>query len=135
MTTRTIVNGAFPIIPYRDPRAALAWLERCFDARVTAVHPADPAEPLVHAEVVVGTGNVGPTLWADDGNPFHFEGPIAVYVVVDDPDALHAHVAAAGAEIVMGLTDQDYGSREFAARDCDGNVWCFGTYRPEIPVP
>ena len=30
----------------------------------------------------------------------------------------------------MGLTDQDYGSREFAARDPHGNVWSFGTYRP-----
>ena len=30
----------------------------------------------------------------------------------------------------MGLTDQDYGSRRFAARDPHGNVWCFGTYRP-----
>jgi uncharacterized glyoxalase superfamily protein PhnB len=31
---------------------------------------------------------------------------------------------------VRGLTDQDYGSREFAARDPHGNVWSFGTYRP-----
>ena len=30
----------------------------------------------------------------------------------------------------MELTDQEYGSREFAARDLEGNVWCFGTYRP-----
>ena len=37
---------------------------------------------------------------------------------------------AAGAEIVRGLTDQPYGSREFAARDGAGNVWSFGTYRP-----
>jgi uncharacterized glyoxalase superfamily protein PhnB len=31
----------------------------------------------------------------------------------------------------MELTDQDYGSREYAARDPEGNVWCFGTYRPD----
>jgi uncharacterized glyoxalase superfamily protein PhnB len=30
----------------------------------------------------------------------------------------------------MGLTDQEYGSRDYAARDPEGNVWCFGTYRP-----
>ena len=29
----------------------------------------------------------------------------------------------------MELTDQDYGSRDFTARDLEGNVWCFGTYR------
>lgn len=37
-----------------------------------------------------------------------------------------------GAEIVMGLTDQDYGSHEFAARDPHGNIWGFGTYRPSL---
>ena len=30
----------------------------------------------------------------------------------------------------MGVTDQEDGSREFAARDLEGNVWCFGTHRP-----
>jgi hypothetical protein len=33
---------------------------------------------------------------------------------------------------VRGLTDQDDGSREFAARDPQGNVWSFGTYRPSL---
>ncbi len=32
----------------------------------------------------------------------------------------------------MELTDQDYGSRDFAVRDAEGNVWSFGTYRPEL---
>lgn len=32
----------------------------------------------------------------------------------------------------MEPTDQDYGSRDFAACDHEGNIWCFGTYRPEV---
>jgi uncharacterized glyoxalase superfamily protein PhnB len=31
---------------------------------------------------------------------------------------------------VRPLTDQDYGSREYAAKDPGGNVWSFGTYLP-----
>ena len=31
----------------------------------------------------------------------------------------------------MEPTDQDYGSRDFAVRDPEGNVWAFGTYSPE----
>lgn len=51
-------------------------------------------------------------------------------------DGHHDRAVAAGAEIVMGLTDQDYGSREYAARDSEGNLWCFGTYRPSPnPAP
>ena len=127
------LNGAFPIVPYPDPLAAIAWLERAFGAVATAVHPADPepGQPVEHAEVLVGTGIV---MLNDtrrtDTSPFALAGPVVVYIVVDDPDALHARAEGAGAEIVMGLTDQPYGSREFAARDAAGNVWSFGTYRP-----
>ena len=53
-----------------------------------------------------------------------------IYVRVADPDAHHARAKAAGAEIVMGLVDQEYGSREYAARDPEGYLWCFGTYQP-----
>jgi uncharacterized glyoxalase superfamily protein PhnB len=43
---------------------------------------------------------------------------------------LHDRAVAAGAEITMPLVDQHYGSREFAAKDPEGNQWFFGTYRP-----
>ena len=35
-------------------------------------------------------------------------------------------MAAAGAEIVMELYDTPYGSREYSARDPEGNPFCFG---------
>ena len=43
---------------------------------------------------------------------------------------MHERAVAAGAEILMAPTDQDYGSRDFVAKDHEGNVWCFGTYQP-----
>lgn len=122
-----------PILPYPDPRAAIGWLERAFAAQATAIHPPEPDQPLAHAELRVGDGIVmlNDANRSDD-SPFALRGPVAVYVVVDDPDALHDRAVAAGAEIVMPLTDQPYGSREFAARDPGGNVWSFGTYRPAL---
>lgn len=30
----------------------------------------------------------------------------------------------------MEPADQDYGSRDFAVRDLEGNQWTFGTYDP-----
>jgi uncharacterized glyoxalase superfamily protein PhnB len=33
-------------------------------------------------------------------------------------------------EIVMPPRDQDYGSRDYIARDAEGNIWSFGTYTP-----
>jgi len=55
---------------------------------------------------------------------------LSLYLVVADPDAQHDRAKAAGARIVRELTDTEYGSREFTARDLEGNMWSFGTYQP-----
>ncbi len=55
---------------------------------------------------------------------------MTIYAVVTDPDAHHTQSRAAGAEIVRELVDQPYGSREYGARDLEGNAWSFGTYDP-----
>ena len=52
-------------------------------------------------------------------------------MVTDELDALFARASAAGAEILDPPHDTDYGSRDFAARDPEGNRWSFGTYRGE----
>ena len=55
-----------------------------------------------------------------------------LYLVVSDPDAHHARAVDAGAEVVIPLRDEEYGSRGYSALDPEGNVWSFGTYRPEV---
>lgn len=88
----------------------------------------------MHAELAYGTGMVMlGTLETGDG--LWDLAPVGVYVAVDDPDAHHGTAVAAGAEIVTGLTDTDYGSRTYTARDPEGNVWSFGTYRPAPDRP
>ena len=37
--------------------------------------------------------------------------------------------SAAGATEVMGLTEQDYGSLDFAIQDPEGVLWSVGSYR------
>ncbi|HEV6967573.1 VOC family protein [Roseateles sp.] len=48
------------------------------------------------------------------------------YVQVDDIDALHADVAARGAEISKPLRDEPWGMREFGVRTADGHRMMFG---------
>lgn len=50
----------------------------------------------------------------------------ALYVAVDDPDALFTRVKQSGAKIEMELRDADYGNREFACRDPENKMWSFG---------
>ena len=50
-------------------------------------------------------------------------------MVTDRPDELFARASAAGAQVVRGLKDEEYGSRGFTVRDLEGNLFSFGTYR------
>jgi uncharacterized glyoxalase superfamily protein PhnB len=117
-----------PVLHYSDLEKALRYLTETFGFREHAVHKEADGK-VVYAELEFGGCyvGIGPTSGGD--SPFNL-GPAGVYVALDDPDAHYDRAVAAGADIVMGLTDQDYGSREYAARDPEGNVWCFGTYRP-----
>jgi uncharacterized glyoxalase superfamily protein PhnB len=123
----------YPTLRYKDTRAAIDWLEHAFGFRRMMIHP-DEGE-VMHAELAFGTGVI---MLGSQG-----EGPLtdalasapkprynAPYVYVEDVDAQHAHAVAAGAEITRELQDTDYGTREFCARDPEGNEWSFGTYRP-----
>ncbi|NDU72786.1 bleomycin resistance protein [Actinomadura sp. DSM 109109] len=119
--TSEIRRTFYPLIRATDPDRTLAWLERAFGFEPVNVHT-DDAGGIVHAEMRYDTGLV---MLGAAATP-----RAAVYVAVDDPDAHHDRARAAGAEIFRELTDQDYGSRDYAARDPDGNEWYFGTYRP-----
>jgi uncharacterized glyoxalase superfamily protein PhnB len=54
-----------------------------------------------------------------------------VYCAVDDVDSLYERARAAAADVAVEITNTDYGSRDFTLRDPEGNLWAFGTYRPQ----
>ena len=117
----------FPTLIYDDAIGAIDFLVSAFGAERHAVYSTD--ETVQHAELRLGNGMVmlGPA--RPDANATRGAGG-AVYVVVDDPDSHCARARAAGAEIVREPFDTDYGSRDYSARDLEGNVWHFGTYQP-----
>jgi uncharacterized glyoxalase superfamily protein PhnB len=116
-----------PTLRSVDPDASIAFLTQAFGFTEGLVARA-PDGRVAHAELWYGDGAVMLGGSADAVSP-----AASVYVVVEDADAHHDRAKAAGAEIMMALTDQDYGSRDYAARDVDGNTWFFGTYRPAPP--
>jgi uncharacterized glyoxalase superfamily protein PhnB len=131
MTTQNI----FPALRYRDADAALAWLETAFGAEAKHVFR-DGHGQINHAELKLGDGVI--MFGRYDGNGFlgggapdPRTGTISLYIAVEDPDERYARATEAGAEVVRELADLDYGSREFSVRDLEGNLWSFGTYKPE----
>ncbi|MGW0467206.1 VOC family protein [Streptomyces sp. NPDC003027] len=121
-----------PALAYDDAKAAIKLLTEAFGFTDTAVYEGEDGK-VVHAELSYGNGMV---MLGSKGTGSEFDklmtgaGPAAVFVHVDDVDEHHARAVQHGVEIVMPPTDQDYGSRDYIARDAEGNVWSFGTYTP-----
>lgn len=122
----------WPTLRARDANALIRFLVEAFGFEETfVVRDGDRVE---HAQlswppgggVMLGSDRDTP----DDPWPLR-PGTFGGYVVCDDPDALHQRVVAAGADVLREPDDTDYGSRDFAVRDPEGNLWQFGTYRGE----
>lgn len=135
MSKTTEPPRIFPALRYRDAPAMIGWLQKAFGFEKHVVYEG-PDGSIAHAQLALGSAMIMLGGVRDDeygalaGEPGGKSGQ-AIYVAVDDADAHHARAKAAGAEIVMGLTDQDYGSRDYICRDPEGYLWCFGTYWPK----
>ncbi len=126
----------YPILGYRDPGAAIDWLCRVFSFEPLEVMRNDDGS-YAHVELRLGTGVIMPTAVEKGGDPDNpWNQPIAtqgIYVALDGLDEHYVRAVGEGAEIVRPLTETPYGSREYTAKDLDGNLWSFGTYRPSLP--
>ena len=122
----------WPSLRATDARALIRFLVDAFGFEETVVY--GDGDRVDHAQlswplgggIMLGSARGGP----EDQWPLK-PGSFGAYVVVDDADALYERAVKGGAEITEGLTDTDYGSRGFTARDPEGNRWAFGTYRGE----
>lgn len=127
--------SVYPALRYRDPKAAIAFLVDAFGFVEKSVMLADDGR-VSHAELAwpdpAGPGGMIMIGTTGTGDAAYDTNRVVTYLVLADPDAHYKRAVTAGAEIVMELTDQPYGSRDYAAKDPEGNVWCFGTYRPAL---
>ncbi|MEY9876748.1 putative glyoxalase superfamily protein PhnB [Streptacidiphilus sp. MAP12-33] len=138
MTTESVrrtppAAQVWPTLRARDARALIRFLVDAFGFEETVVY--GEGDTVEHAQLSwpEGGGIMLGSVRETDGQdlwPLR-PGSFGAYVVTADPDAVHARAKAAGAEITTGLHETDYGSRDFAARDPEGNRWSFGTYPGE----
>jgi uncharacterized glyoxalase superfamily protein PhnB len=125
----------YPTLRYRDAPAAIDWLCHAFGFNKVMVVP-DESGGIAHAELSLGDGVIMlGSFRGDDARP---SGALpmgaedhGICIYVDDPDAHYARAKVAGADVAREIANTDYGSREYSARDPEGHLWSFGTYRPE----
>ncbi len=125
----------WPILSFKDARGTVAFLVAAFGFDEKAMYARDDDPSVIeHGQISwpAGGGVMFGSAGRDDSEfGRRATGDHSVYVVCDDPDELFERATAAGAEVVRGLKDEDYGSRGFTVRDPEGNLWSFGTYKGE----
>lgn len=135
MTQNTMENTpppqVWPTLRAADARALIRFLVDAFGFEETAVY--GEGDRVDHAELAWPPGGgimLGSARDSDTADSWpQRPGCFGAYAVTDDPDGLFARATAAGAKVAMEPHDTDYGSREFAVIDPEGNHWSFGTYR------
>jgi uncharacterized glyoxalase superfamily protein PhnB len=127
-----MTQNVIPVLRYEDCKAAIAWLKETLGFEELSVMKGEGGA-IEHAELVIADNVVmmGSTKSSELDDRI-VTARCVTYVVVDDPDARAEQAQAAGVELAMELTDQPYGSREFAVTDPEGNTWSLGTYRPKL---
>jgi uncharacterized glyoxalase superfamily protein PhnB len=98
----------YPTMRCRDAEAMIRWLKDVLGFTEHVVYRSDGV--VQHAQLACGA---------------------SLLMLGQARDALHDKVKASGAKIEMELHNTDYGSRDFACRDPEGNLWSFGTYWPK----
>lgn len=114
--TEITFTGVTPYLYYPDGDAAAAWLQRVFGfGPVRSMRGADGR--WAEGEVAIGDGRVDIS-GGRDGN-----GQLLI-VAVDDVDALHGRIVAAGVA-VDSPKDEAYGPRTCHVTDPWGYQWYF----------
>lgn len=132
------MSRVIPGLRYRDAPAAMKWLTAAFGFEERLVVPGENGT-IRHAQMSFGGDYIMLGSAKDDFLGMKTPREVGavtqfIYMVLDDTDAHYSRAKAAGAEIIRELGDTDYGSRDYVARDPEGNLWCFGTYRPGDPA-
>jgi uncharacterized glyoxalase superfamily protein PhnB len=126
-------------VHYRDPKAALAWLERAFGFEITMAIDGPPEAPdMCHYEMSVGGQGrimIGGQWDESIKSPKSLGGANTqvVHVMLDeDLDAHCERARAAGAQIVAEPSDQFYGDRTYRAADVEGHRWTFAVHVRDV---
>jgi uncharacterized glyoxalase superfamily protein PhnB len=132
------------VVFYRDPIAAMTWLERAFGFETTEL-VTDAEGRVGHAEmqfrgapVQIGGEWQGPELGeARMRSPLSLEGAGTQFLRIALEEGLDDHcrqARAAGARITQDPEDQFYGARTYRAVDPEGHVWNFAQEMRQLSI-
>ncbi len=140
MPAKPGVNAVRPgfrmVTPYlvaADAPALLDFVKQAFSAE--EMSRTETPNGGLHGEVRLGDS----IMMVGGGIPGKkFPGSLqrtALHVYVQDADAVTAQAVAAGATLIDGVRDQEYGERSSTVKDAAGNFWYIATAKGKSYVP
>jgi uncharacterized glyoxalase superfamily protein PhnB len=129
-TQDTTTQAIIPVLVYEDIEGAHDFLVHAFGFTSGGLHR-DGTGTVVHAEVRNGDAPIWLHRVTAEHEMASPRGAAAAHggleVIVADVDEHFARAKAAGARIDREPSDQDYGLREYGARDPEDHRWWFST--------
>lgn len=114
---------------------AIAFYQRAFNA-VEGGRLPGPGGKLMHAIIRIGDAAVmlvdEMPEWGALGPKSLKGSPVTIHLYVADADATMAQAVAAGAKIVMPLSDTFWGDRYGKLEDPFGHQWSIGTHLRDV---
>jgi PhnB protein len=126
---------ATPYLCAKDAASAIEFYEEAFGATETT-RMTDTSGKVGHAEFKIGDADfMISDEWPEGGvlSPQSLGGtPVAIYLQVDDVDALAKQAVAAGASLVRPVEDQFHGNRTGVLVDPFGHRWMISTHIEDV---
>ncbi|HEY6420673.1 MAG TPA: VOC family protein [Candidatus Binataceae bacterium] len=131
---KPIPEGFHSITPYLQVEGAaklIDFLKQAFGADEILRITGEDGK-IAHAQVRIE----GSMVEMADASAEYKPNPTAIWLFVDDADAVYQRALRAGAKSIHKPTDQDYGDREASVKDPFGNHWYIATHREDAePLP
>jgi PhnB protein len=130
MSVKPIPEGYRTVTPYLTVQGAskfITFLGEAFGAEET-FRTVDKEGAVRHAEVRIGDSMV----MIGESNGEWGPTPIAIYMYVEDVDAVYRRAIAAGGASMSEPADHFYGDRSGGVKDPFGNVWWIATHFEDV---
>jgi MerR family transcriptional regulator, thiopeptide resistance regulator len=123
-------SAVIPVLVYENIEAAHDFLVKVFGFTSGGLHRLEDGT-VVHGEVRLGDEPIWLHVVTAENQMASPKGAAESHggltVIVEDVDAHFANSKTAGAWIDSAPTDQEYGLREYGARDPENHRWWFST--------
>lgn len=120
-------SGVMPYLIVPEVPRLIEFLSRVFGGTVVRKHER-PGGEVMHAEVRIRDSIV---MMGSAGGPWE-PIPAALYLYVEDVDAVYGRALAAGATSLSEPSDQFYGDRTAGVKDPSGNTWFISTHIEDV---